>query len=234
VFAYSSSKGCIRLGDMRNAALCDTHAKAYEETDVQVGRGAQALRPVLQLRLWEAAAGSWQHRAGGTAEGLQQQRTLPPPPVAEASRARRQGADICAPAWPRRAQGNKSFFSEIIASISDINFSKDGRYILSRDYMTLKLWDLNMETAPVATFNVHEHLRSRVSCQGWLAGWLAAQGGSWLAARPAPLQACSSDARARLRPLQLVSAGRAAPTLPHSPEPSPPPAPPPPSAPAAV
>lgn len=59
-------------------------------------------------------------------------------------------------------QGNKSFFSEIIASISDINFSKDGRYILSRDYMTLKLWDLNMESAPVATFNVHEHLRSRV------------------------------------------------------------------------
>ena len=66
----------------------------------------------------------------------------------------------------RRPQGNKSFFSEIIASISDINFSKDGRYILSRDYMTLKLWDLNMESAPVATFNVHEHLRSRVSGPG--------------------------------------------------------------------
>jgi hypothetical protein len=40
VFAYSSSKGCIRLGDMRNAALCDRHAKAYEETDVQVRRRA--------------------------------------------------------------------------------------------------------------------------------------------------------------------------------------------------
>lgn len=43
VFAYSSSKGCIRLGDMRNAALCDKHAKAYEETDVQV-RPAAASR----------------------------------------------------------------------------------------------------------------------------------------------------------------------------------------------
>lgn len=33
----------------------------------------------------------------------------------------------------------KSFFTEIIASISDIKFSKDGRHILSRDYMNLKV-----------------------------------------------------------------------------------------------
>mmetsp|Transcript_16548 Transcript_16548/g.35802 ORF Transcript_16548/g.35802 Transcript_16548/m.35802 type:complete len:478 (-) Transcript_16548:866-2299(-) len=93
VFAYSSSKGCIRLADMRNAALCDRHAKAFEEVE---------------------------------------------------------------------SQANKSFFSEIIASISDITFSRDGRYILSRDYMTLKLWDINKENAPVATYNVHEHLRARL------------------------------------------------------------------------
>jgi serine/threonine-protein phosphatase 2A regulatory subunit B len=38
VFAYSSSKGCVRLADMRGAALCDRHAKAYEELDgSQVG-----------------------------------------------------------------------------------------------------------------------------------------------------------------------------------------------------
>lgn len=36
IFAYSSSKGCIRLADMRNAALCDRHAKAYEEVDTTV------------------------------------------------------------------------------------------------------------------------------------------------------------------------------------------------------
>lgn len=60
-------------------------------------------------------------------------------------------------------QANKSFFSEIIASISDISFSKDGRYIVSRDYMTLKLWDLAKENAPVATYSVHEQLRARVS-----------------------------------------------------------------------
>lgn len=60
-------------------------------------------------------------------------------------------------------QGSKSFFSEIIASISDISFSRDGRYILSRDYMSLKLWDLAMEARPVVTLAVHEELRPRVS-----------------------------------------------------------------------
>jgi len=56
----------------------------------------------------------------------------------------------------------RSFFSEIISSVSDVKFSEDGRHILSRDYMTLKLWDVNMETRPVKTINIHEQLRSRL------------------------------------------------------------------------
>ncbi|KAI3670531.1 hypothetical protein L1987_87869 [Smallanthus sonchifolius] len=60
------------------------------------------------------------------------------------------------------APGSGSFFTEIIASISDIKFGKDGRYILSRDYMTLKLWDINMDSGPVSTFQVHEYLRPRL------------------------------------------------------------------------
>eukprot|EP00245_Coleochaete_scutata_P004418 TRINITY_DN169_c0_g1_i1.p1 TRINITY_DN169_c0_g1~~TRINITY_DN169_c0_g1_i1.p1 ORF type:complete len:524 (-),score=86.16 TRINITY_DN169_c0_g1_i1:750-2321(-) len=91
--AYSSSKGSIRLIDMRQSALCDKHTKLFEEQE---------------------------------------------------------------PA------GSRSFFSEIIASISDIKFAKGGRYILSRDYMTMKLWDINMESAPITTFKVHEQLRSRL------------------------------------------------------------------------
>ncbi|XP_059645577.1 serine/threonine protein phosphatase 2A 55 kDa regulatory subunit B beta isoform isoform X2 [Cornus florida] len=91
--AYSSSKGSIRLIDLRQSALCDTHSKLFEE------------------------------------------------PEAPASR---------------------SFFTEIIASISDIKFGKEGRYILSRDYMNLKLWDINMDSGPVATFQVHEYLRPKL------------------------------------------------------------------------
>ncbi|KAK6248985.1 hypothetical protein QUC31_020550 [Theobroma cacao] len=93
MLAYSSSKGSIRLIDMRQSALCDTHSKLFEEQE---------------------------------------------------------------------APGSRSFFTEIIASISDIKFAKDGRHILSRDYMTLKLWDINMDSGPVATFQVHEYLRPKL------------------------------------------------------------------------
>ena len=57
---------------------------------------------------------------------------------------------------------NRSFFSEIIQSVSDIKFSQDGRYILSRDYLTLKIWDINMDNQPVQTINIHDELRSKL------------------------------------------------------------------------
>uniref|UniRef100_A0A804QSI0 Serine/threonine-protein phosphatase 2A 55 kDa regulatory subunit B n=1 Tax=Zea mays TaxID=4577 RepID=A0A804QSI0_MAIZE len=91
--AYSSSKGSIRLVDLRQSALCDTHYQIFEQHE---------------------------------------------------------------------APGSRSFFTEIIASISDIKFSKDGRHLLSRDYMTLKLWDVKMNSGPVATFQVHEYLRPKL------------------------------------------------------------------------
>ncbi|KAL6491726.1 Serine/threonine protein phosphatase 2A 55 kDa regulatory subunit B beta isoform [Orobanche gracilis] len=93
MLAYSSSKGSIRLVDLRQSALCDSHSKLFEEQE---------------------------------------------------------------------APGSRSFFTEIIASISDVKFARDGRYILSRDYMTLKLWDINMDSGPVSTFQVHEYLRPKL------------------------------------------------------------------------
>jgi len=92
-FVYSSSKGTIKLADMRESALCDQHAKQFEEEEDPT---------------------------------------------------------------------NRSFFSEIISSISDVKFSHDGRYILSRDYLTLKIWDVNMESRPVKTINIHDHLRGKL------------------------------------------------------------------------
>jgi len=92
-FMYSSSKGTIKLSDMRDSALCDRHAKQFEEEEDPT---------------------------------------------------------------------NRSFFSEIISSISDVRFSRDGRYILSRDYLSLKIWDVNMESRPVRTIPIHDHLRGKL------------------------------------------------------------------------
>ncbi|KAI9707038.1 MAG: Protein phosphatase PP2A regulatory subunit B [Candelaria pacifica] len=92
-FMYASSKGTIKLADMRESALCDQHAKQFEQEE---------------------------------------------------------------------DPSSRSFFSEIISSISDVRFSNDGRYILSRDYLTVKIWDVNMERQPVKTIPIHEHLRPRL------------------------------------------------------------------------
>ncbi|KAK3686569.1 protein phosphatase 2A regulatory subunit cdc55 [Vermiconidia calcicola] len=92
-FMYASSKGTIKLADMREKALCDQHAKQFEQEE---------------------------------------------------------------------DPSSRSFFSEIISSISDVRFSYDGRYILSRDYLTVKIWDVNMERQPVKTIPIHEHLRPRL------------------------------------------------------------------------
>lgn len=93
LFMYSSSKGMIKLNDMRMNSLCDNHVKIFEEY-------------------------------------------MDP--------------------------SNHNFFTEITSSISDVKFSNNGRYIASRDYMTVKIWDINMETEPIKTINIHEQLRERL------------------------------------------------------------------------
>ena len=52
---------------------------------------------------------------------------------------------------------SRSFFSEIISSISDVKFSHSGRYMMTRDYLSVKVWDLNMENRPVETYQVLHH-----------------------------------------------------------------------------
>jgi serine/threonine-protein phosphatase 2A regulatory subunit B len=94
LFMHSSSRGIVKLCDLRQRALCQTWVKQFEaQEDVSARNG---------------------------------------------------------------------FFSEIIASISDVKFSPDGRYILTRDYMNLRLWDVNMERSPILVIPVHDHLRSRL------------------------------------------------------------------------
>ncbi|KAL0221964.1 hypothetical protein RCL1_001818 [Eukaryota sp. TZLM3-RCL] len=63
---------------------------------------------------------------------------------------------------PRPSNPNNSYFNEILSSIGDAKFSNSGRYILTRDYLTVKLWDVNMESRPIKNLCVHEQLRSNL------------------------------------------------------------------------
>ena len=46
--------------------------------------------------------------------------------------------------------------------LQDVRFTLDGRHLVSREYMTLKIWDVNMEARPVKTINIHEPLRPKL------------------------------------------------------------------------
>nr|XP_027195799.1 serine/threonine-protein phosphatase 2A 55 kDa regulatory subunit B beta isoform-like [Dermatophagoides pteronyssinus] len=94
IFAYSTSKGSIKLCDMREAALCDHYSKIFRDTV--------------------------------------------------------------------KSSDNSNFFHELISVISDLKFTNSGRYMITRDYMTVNVWDLNMERNPIETYEVHEYLRGRL------------------------------------------------------------------------
>ncbi|KAJ1279995.1 hypothetical protein BS78_04G198300 [Paspalum vaginatum] len=93
--AYGSSRGLVRLVDLRRSALCDHSVRTFQDRE-----------------------------------------NRPQP---------------------------STFFTEIVSCITDLKFNGDGRSLITRDYMNLKLWDLRVETSPVATYKVHEFLRPKLS-----------------------------------------------------------------------
>lgn len=50
------------------------------------------------------------------------------------------------------------FFEELVATISDCKFSPNGHFLLSRDYLSMKVWDLRKGNEPVQRIKFNEHL----------------------------------------------------------------------------
>lgn len=57
---------------------------------------------------------------------------------------------------------NSGFFADIIASLSDFRFGNASHYLLARDYLTLKVWDVRMGDRPCELYSVHEPFRSQL------------------------------------------------------------------------
>lgn len=58
---------------------------------------------------------------------------------------------------------DRSFFSEIVSSISDATFTRDGRFIVSRDYLTSKIWDVRVPVRPLHVVATHDYIKPRLS-----------------------------------------------------------------------
>lgn len=93
--------------------------------------------------------------------------------------------------------------------------SPAGRYILSRDYMSLKLWDVNMDAGPLAVYPVHESLRGKVGGALRLARAARGAGGGGTATQARA--ACGAGSR---RQAPSLSARPAPPTAAASPPPA--------------
>lgn len=64
-------------------------------------------------------------------------------------------------------KNNTSFFHEMITSLSDIKVTEDGRYLLTRDFLTIKVWDLaapqRRKSEPVVNITIHEHIKPHLT-----------------------------------------------------------------------
>lgn len=100
LFMYSTSRGSLRLCDLRDSALCDQSSMSFGGPN-------------------SAMNGSSNTSSSG-------------------------------------------FFDEIISSVTDVKFSPDGNCFLSRDYLNTHLWDMRMDSAPLLTSPIHDHIRPRL------------------------------------------------------------------------
>lgn len=57
---------------------------------------------------------------------------------------------------------SRSFFSQIISSIPNVRFSHSEQYLMTRNYLSVKVWDLNIESRLVETHQDHEYLHSKL------------------------------------------------------------------------
>jgi serine/threonine-protein phosphatase 2A regulatory subunit B len=63
----------------------------------------------------------------------------------------------------KMGSGSKNYLIDLISNISSAEFTQNGKYIVSRDYLTVKIWDVANTKKPVNTVILHEGLKSKLS-----------------------------------------------------------------------
>ena len=57
---------------------------------------------------------------------------------------------------------NKNLFTDIVSSIADLKFGVDGQQIITRDYLTTKVWDQRKSKEPVKVIKLFEPFNSKL------------------------------------------------------------------------
>ena len=53
----------------------------------------------------------------------------------------------------------RNFFTDIVNTLSDVKFSLDGKFVYTRDYLTVRVWDMAMEAKPYNTLEVQDEMK---------------------------------------------------------------------------
>lgn len=56
----------------------------------------------------------------------------------------------------------KNFFTDMVASVGGIDFLKNGRCIISREYLNIKVWDMANTKQPIQNICVQDTLKSKL------------------------------------------------------------------------
>lgn len=59
--------------------------------------------------------------------------------------------------------GQKNFLTEFISGCSSAEFIKNNKYIASRDFLSIKIWDICNPKKPITTVPVQESLKGKLS-----------------------------------------------------------------------
>lgn len=55
-----------------------------------------------------------------------------------------------------------NFFTQMISSYSSIDFMNNNKYIVGRDYLSVKVWDITKTDKPILSVTVQEALKSKL------------------------------------------------------------------------
>lgn len=58
--------------------------------------------------------------------------------------------------------GKKNFFSDMVSSYSSAELMKGGKYLVSRDYLTVKIWDICNTKKPISVITVQESVKAKL------------------------------------------------------------------------
>ena len=71
--------------------------------------------------------------------------------------------DSTASVFKSEYAGNKNFLASMLSSFTSGDFTKQGKYIISRDYMSVKIWDICNTKKPVTNVVLHDGFKSKLS-----------------------------------------------------------------------